>query len=199
MGQPPCQHRQTVRHPDLVLLHHFHQILNHIRQINISHIGSTVLRQQVSNVPIQLTLIRPPLELSQRHHHFQNQCHIIGRYTLYRLGDQILVPLGQPSHHPHVNPDNFPIPYPHITRMWIRMEKSVIHDLLDIIVHELRSYLLQIVSFFQKTLFFMDPKSINILHHQDMGRCIFFKKSRCPNKGDVLIFSGKLLHIGSFD
>ena len=54
--------------------------------------------------------------------------------------------LRKPSHHAHINPDNFAIAYLYIARMRVRMEEAILYHLPDIVVNQLAAYLLKIIA-----------------------------------------------------
>ena len=142
MGQSSRQHRQTMRHLDLIVFHDIHKICHNCRHIDFAHIHIAVFHKQAFDVFIELSLVRLFLELANGNYCLQDQTHVIQGNPLYRLSDHLPVMLSQPSHHSHVDPDDLPVAYLHIAGMRIRMEESIVHDLLNIVVNQLAADLL---------------------------------------------------------
>ena len=78
------------------------------------------------------------------------------------------------------------------------MEKPVVHNLLNIIVYQLASDLLQIIAPGQQRLFIVNAAAVDILHYEYMDSGILLVQNRSSHKGHILIPPGKLLHIGGF-
>ena len=142
MGQAPGQHGQPVGHLDLIVLHDIHQVRHNFRHIDLPHIHASVFHEQPVNILVELPLVRPLFELADPQHSLLDQSHIAQRHTLHGLSDHLPVVLREPAHHPHIDPDDLAVPDLHIAGMRVRVEETVIHDLLDVIVHQLAPDLL---------------------------------------------------------
>ena len=197
LRQSPGQHRQAMGHRDLVDLHNLHQLLHKDGHINLSHLQTAVFVDQLADIPVQLGCIRLPTKLAQHQHGILDHADIIHGDTLDRLAQLQTVPFGEPPHHAHIDPDDLTAAYTHIARMGIGMEKAILHDLPDIIVHQLAADLLQIVTVIGQGCFVIYGKTIDILHHQHMLCRILPVQLRRYHKGHVFIVAGKFLHIGS--
>ena len=104
--------------------------------------------------------------------------------------------LCQAAHHSHIDPDNLPVPDLHVAGMRICMEKPIVHNLLNIVVYQLASDLLQIIALSQQRLLVVNPAAIDIFHYKYMDGGVLLVQNRSPHKSHILIPSGKLLHIG---
>ena len=82
--------------------------------------------------------------------------------------------------------------------MGICMEKSILHDLFDEIIHIFRSNLIKVIAIGQKIGLVIDGKTVNIFHHQNMRRNILSVKNWHFNKSHIFILLGKFRHVGSF-
>ena len=198
MGQSPCEHSQSMRHHDLIFLHDLHQIHHDFRHINISHIRSTIFLHQSPDIFIKLTGIRFALKLTKSQNCILDLSDIVHGNPFNGFSNQLTVMLCEPSHHSHIDPDNLSFLDPHISRMGIRMEKSILHDLFDEIIHIFRSNLIKVIAIGQKIGFVIDGKTVNIFHHQNMRRNILSVKNWHFNKSHIFILLGKFRHVGSF-
>ena len=75
------------------------------------------------------------------------------------------------------------------------MKESVIHNLLDKIVHQLSADLPQVIAILQERLLIIDPTAVDVFHHQDMDCSKLLIKLRSPDKIHILVPAGKLLHV----
>ena len=146
MGQSSCKHGQSMRHHDLVFLHDLHQIHHDFRHINISHIRSTIFLHQSPDIFIKLTGIRFALKLTKSQNRILDLADVVHGNPFNGFSNQLTVMLCEPSHHSHIDPDNLSFLDPHISRMGIRMEKSILHDLFDEIIHIFRSNLIKVIA-----------------------------------------------------
>ena len=187
-----------MRHRNFIFLHHFHQILHNFRNIDITHINRSIFCHQIIDIFIQLALIRLSTELAKCHHRFLDQTDVILCHTFDCIADLFPVTLGKSSHHSHIDPDNLSILDPHVSRMWIRMEKAILHHLFDEIIHIFRSDLIKIITIGQKRSLVIDSKTVNIFHHKNMRRNILTVEDRYFNKSHIFVLFCKFRHICSF-
>ena len=193
------QHSQSMGHGDLIFLHDIHEILKDFCHVNASHICSAILCHQSPDVLIKLALIWLSAKFSKRQHSILDHADVIKGNTFHSLCNLLPVALCKPSHHPHVDPDNLTVPDPYISRVWISMEKAVVHDLLDEIIHIFASYFIHVIAGFQQMFFIINGVTVNILHHNNRRRGVFFKKNRRIYKYNVPVLLFELFHVPGFN
>ena len=198
MRKSSCKHGQTVRHDDLIFFHNFHKAHHDFCHINFSQIHRSILGQKIADVIIETALIRLLPELAKSHDNILNLSYIRGCNPFNRPSDQFTISFRKSAHHPHINPDNFSIPYLYIARMGISMEKSIIHNLFDIVIHQLHSDFFQIVALFQKPLFIINAAAINLFHNKNCMIRILIIQLRYSHKGYFFIPLCKFFHICRF-
>ena len=142
MGQSPrASMVKSVRHHDLVFLHDLHQIHHDLRHIDISHIRSTIFLHQIPGYPHRACCESGlPLNLTKSQNCILDLSDIVQWPPLPHawLRSAHGHALREPSHHSHIDPDDLAALDPHIARMGIRMEKAILHHLLDEVVHKFR-------------------------------------------------------------
>ena len=82
--------------------------------------------------------------------------------------------------------------------MGIRVEESVLHDLLDVIVRQLRADFGQVISRLGELFVVVDGVSVDALHHQHMGGGVFPEKGGGSDEIDLLIELVEFFQIGGF-
>ena len=199
MSKSSRQHSQSVGHGDFIFLHDIHEILKDFCHVNISHICRSILCHQTSNVLIKLAWIWLSAKFSKRQHSILDHADIIKGNTFHCLGNLFPVAFCKSSHHTHVDPDNLTISDSYISRVRIRMKKTVVHDLFDEIVHIFASYFIHIIAIFQQMFLIINGITINVLHHNNRRRGVFFKKNRRIHKCNVPVLLFELFHIPGFN
>ena len=198
MSQPPCKHSQSVRHHDLIFFHDLHQVHHHFSHINGPHIRSTVFLHKSADILIKLAGIRFAFKLPKSQDCILDLADVVHGNPFNSFCDQLTIVLCKPSHHSHIDPDNLSILDPHVSRMWIRMEKAILHHLFDEIIHIFRSDLIKIITIGQKRSLVIDSKTVNIFHHKNMRRNILTVENRYFNESHIFVLFCKFRHICSF-
>ena len=199
MRQSPCQHGKSMRHGDLVFLHGVHDIHEKFRNIDSQNICLRIPLQNLTEILVQLLPVRfPPAEIRQRENRIFDSCHITAGNTLHGFLQKPPVPICQPPHHSHINPDNFAPANPEIARMRICMEKAVLDDLFDKIIYQLFPDFIQIIAVLFQRLFIHDRIAVYVLHNKNMRGGVLPVKAGNAHESDIAVIAGKFLHVVRF-
>ena len=166
MVEPPPQHGHTMRDLQAVLFHDLKDLREKLNDVDTSHGHFSIAFDQDPQFLVKTSLVHFPIAVAK----FQNSV-LKGRDI--RDGDrpdgflhQGFVAGGQASHHSHIDPDDLSVMHLDIPGVRVRVEKTILHDLFDIIVDQLPPDFLQVISPAQQVLAVIDGAAADIFHDQ---------------------------------
>ena len=82
--------------------------------------------------------------------------------------------------------------------MGVCVEKAVVHNLLDKIIHIFAADFIKVVAACKKFFLMVDGNTVDVFHNKDTGCGIFSVKNGRFYKCYIFIFPGKFFHVGGF-
>ena len=187
-----------MRHTDFVSFHDFHHSLQCLRYIDLPHGNRTEFFDKVSQIAVELVAVRFSPELSEVQNSIGNHGDVFHSETFNTTDHNLSFPLSQPSHHAHIEPDDFSVPNFDIPGVRIRMEEAVIHDLMNIVVYEFCAYFIKVILFSQKRILVVDRYTVHIFHDKDPGSRILPVELRNINIAEFGVVGRELFDVRSF-
>ena len=105
---------------------------------------------------------------------------------------------GEAAHHAKVDVNDLPVAHQHVARMRVSVEKAEIQHLRGIVVQDLLTDLLQVVSCSAQLLEIVDGDAVDVLHNQNVLAAQLGIHLRARDEGHILVQQRELLQVGRF-
>ena len=95
---------------------------------------------------------------------------VVVREREHCLAYRETVAVSQPAHHTEVEPNDAPVSHPDVAGMGVCMEKSILDDLLDVVLAKLPAERIHVVTALPQPLEIVDAQALDVLHDEEVLR-----------------------------